>query len=126
MSGKTIQVWAPVVSAAAAAEPASLSPAPALSPSLSVPAAASGPEFPSVFSRMRAYEIDMSVLSGNLKQTLADFQKIMDGLPKSASGYSIEEVELSMGVNGNGGIALIGKLEVGVEAAIKVKIKRKS
>ncbi|MGA7893062.1 MAG: hypothetical protein WCA49_07550 [Candidatus Sulfotelmatobacter sp.] len=68
----------------------------------------------------------MSVLSGNLKQTLADFQVMMDDLPKSASGYCIEEVELSMGVTGSGGIALIGKLEVGVEAAIKVKIKRKA
>ncbi len=126
--GTTIEVWAPVIPEGATA-PAQLLEAPALAPSVTLAAAASGPDFlgpfTNTFGKIKAYEIDMSILSNNLKQTLADFQKIMDDLPKSASGYCIDEVELNMGVNGNGGIALIGKLEVGVEAAIKIKIKRK-
>ena len=68
----------------------------------------------------------MTELADNLKQVLSDFQQVMDGLPQSADGYCIDEIELNMGVNGSGGIALIGRMEVGIEAAIKVKIKRES
>lgn len=74
---------------------------------------------------MKAYEVDTSVLSDNLKKTLVDLQIIMDDLPKSASGYCIDEVELNMVANGKGGIALmVGTLAVGVQAAIKVKIRK--
>lgn len=77
-----------------------------------------------VSEKFRAYTVPMSQLSNNLKQTLSDFQQLMEDLPKPASGYCIDEIELHLGINGNGGIALIGKLTVGMEAAIKVKIKR--
>ena len=120
----TVQVWAPALalSAPAASVPAALAPAAAIpAPAFAVPAFAA-PELD--LSELRAYEIDSSVLSKNLKKTLADFQKVMDDLPKSASGYCIDEIELNMGFNGKGGIAFFGKLEVGVEAAVKVKIKR--
>lgn len=120
-----IEVWAPV-----SPVPTNLSttePPGLAAPALAAPADACTPlAAKGVFGGFKAYEVDMSVLSTNLKGTLADFQKIMDDLPKSASGYCIDEIELNMGVSGNGGIALIGKFEIGVEAAIKVTIKREA
>lgn len=71
-------------------------------------------------------QVSMDKVTGNLKEALADFQQLLNGLPKPASGYFIDEIEINLGVNSNGGIALIGKLEIGMDAAIKVKIKRES
>ena len=127
MAKRTIEVWAPVFPGEAGT-PASLPAAPA-APSLDLDieglsTAAPSFNFSGALGKMKAYRIDMSLLSNNLRETLADFQKMMDGIPKSASGYCIEEIELNLGVSGNGGIALIGKLDVGVEAAIRIKIKR--
>ena len=129
MDKRTIEVWAPVLTREVAA-PASTLAAPA-APSLDFEieglSTTTQPfKLPSVLGKMKAYHIDMSLLTNNLRETLADFQKMMDGIPKSASGYCIEEIELNLGVTGNGGIALIGKLDIGVEAAIKIKIKRES
>lgn len=138
MSTGKIEIWAPAL-AVSPHTAASLGPVAAVSPldSLSIPAAASAatPAFspmlaaaaadgPSVFDRFMVSKVPLSDLTENLKQTLSSFQEIMDDLPKPASGYCIDEIELHFGVNGNGGIALIGKIDVGMEAAIKVKIKR--
>lgn len=137
MSTGKIEIWAPALAASPHAA-ASLGPAAAIAPfdSLSIPVAApaAAPAFspmlaaaadgPSVFDRFMVSKVPLSDLTENLKQTLSSFQEIMDDLPKPASGYCIDEIELHFGVNGNGGIALIGKIDVGMEAAIKVKIKR--
>lgn len=69
-------------------------------------------------------KVDMSVLANNLKNVLSDFQEIVDGTPESTSGYQIDEIEISLGVNAKGGFALIGKLEAGMSAGVKVKIKK--
>jgi hypothetical protein len=121
MSGSTIQVWTSVVPAAAAPSPALPLAAPA-NPAF----AAADWGSPSELGKVGFYKINTSELSLNLKRTVGALQEVMDDLPKSPSGYSIEEVELHMVITGKGGIALIGKLEVGVAGGIKVKIKRKS
>lgn len=77
-------------------------------------------------ARVKSTEVDMTVLSGNLKEVLADFQTLLDKQPESKSGYYVDEIELSLGVNGKGSFALIGKLEAGMQASIKVKIKRET
>ena len=77
-------------------------------------------------ARVKSTEIDISVLSGNLKEVLDNFQTLLDEQPESKSGYYVDEIELSLGVNGKGSVALIGKLEAGMQASIKVKIKRES
>jgi len=69
-------------------------------------------------------EVDMAVLSSNLKEVIIDFQALLDEQTKSRSGYFVDEIELSLGVNGKGSIGLIGKLAAGMQAGIKVKIKR--
>lgn len=77
-------------------------------------------------ARVKSTEVDMAVLSDNLKAVLADFQVLLDEQPESKSGYYVDEIELSLGVNGKGSVALIGKIEAGMQASIKVKIKRES
>jgi hypothetical protein len=42
------------------------------------------------------------------------------------SAFIIDEVELSLAVNAKGGIELLGKLEAGAQAGIKIKLKRRS
>lgn len=77
-------------------------------------------------ARIKTIEVDMAILTGNLKDVLTEFQSVLDEQPESKSGYYIDEIELCFGVNGKGSVALIGKLEAGVQASIKVKIKRES
>lgn len=69
-------------------------------------------------------EVDLETLSENLKAVLSRFQKVLDEQPVAKSGYYVDEIEVSLGVNGKGSIALIGKLEAGMQAGIKVKFKR--
>lgn len=69
--------------------------------------------------------VDMSLLSQNLKEFMQDFQSILDEQPQSPSGYYIDEIELTLGVNANGGIAILGKIEAGVQGSMKIKLKRR-
>ena len=69
--------------------------------------------------------VEPSVLANNLKEVLAAFQQILDAQPNPSSGYCVEEIELSLGVNGIGGFALIGKVEAGMQASVKVKLKKR-
>jgi hypothetical protein len=75
--------------------------------------------------RLEVGEIRVSDLADNLGSLLADVQTAFEKAQLAASAYAIEEIELSIGVNAKGGLALIGKLEAGMEAGIKVKLKRK-
>lgn len=77
-------------------------------------------------TRIKATQVDMAVLTGNLKEVLTDFQTVLDEQPESKSGYYVDEIELCLGVNGEGSVAFIGKLEAGMQASIKVKIKREA
>lgn len=87
-------------------------------------------ERPSLLSReglkYALFEVETDVLTKNLKEVLSDFQGMMNELSKPASGFCIDEIELNLGISGKGGVALIGKLDVGVDATIKVRIKRAS
>jgi hypothetical protein len=75
--------------------------------------------------RTSTTEVDLETLSKNLEAVLSRFQAMLDEQPVAKSGcYCVDEIEVSLGVNGKGSIALIGKLEVGMQAGIKVKFKR--
>lgn len=75
-------------------------------------------------ARIEVTHVEASVLSQNLKEFLAQFRSIFEDQEMSSSGYSIDEIELSLGVNAKGGVALLGKIEAGATASIKVKLKR--
>ena len=75
-------------------------------------------------AKVATTEVDLETLSENLKTVLSKFQAMLDEQPEAKSGYCVDEIEVSLGVNGKGSIALIGKLEAGMQAGIKVKFKR--
>jgi len=64
-------------------------------------------------------------ISENLSAFLKAFEPIAARAVSATSSFEIDEIELSLAVNGKGGIELLGKLEAGAEASIKVKLKRK-
>ncbi len=72
------------------------------------------------------FSVDPAVLTGNLRDFLSHFQALdLDPEVQGERGFAIQEIELSLGINGTGGIALLGKVEVGVAAGIKVKLVRR-
>lgn len=73
----------------------------------------------------KVVEVGIDALSDNLRNFLEKLQQILDKLPESKSAYYIDEVELSLVVNANGGFELIGKLEAGAKGGIKVKLKKR-
>jgi len=69
--------------------------------------------------------VDPAVLTDNLRDFLNHFQTLaLDPEVQGGRDFAVEEIELSLGINGKGGIALLGKIEVGVAAGIKVKLVR--
>ncbi len=70
-------------------------------------------------------QVSAEVLSDNLKAFVKNFQDVIDP-GNDIGGFVIDEVELSLVVNAKGGIELLGKLEVGAQASMKIKLKRRT
>lgn len=75
--------------------------------------------------RVGVTSVAVTDISVNLREILTSFQDAFSEVPVSPAGFVIDEIELSLGINGKGGFAIIGKLEMGAQAGVKVKIKRK-
>ena len=69
-------------------------------------------------------KVEPKALADNLKEFLAAFEVVLMDCPTNISTFQIDEMELSLAVNAQGGIELLGKLSAGIEASIKVKLKR--
>jgi hypothetical protein len=69
-------------------------------------------------------QVDPEILANNLTDYLQLFDGVLvDRFPKK-SGFQVEEIEIGLVVNAHGGVELIGKIDVGAEASIKVTLKR--
>lgn len=65
------------------------------------------------------------VMSDNLRNFLAAIEgSVIDGQPTD-SNFDIEQIELNLVVNANGGVELLGKLSAGAKASMKLVLKRK-
>ncbi|MHB9073685.1 MAG: Pepco domain-containing protein [Desulfobaccales bacterium] len=71
-------------------------------------------------------EIYPEVISKNLEFFLANFEPVLNGPGNNLGEFEIDEIELNLNVNAEGGISLIGAIKAGVAASFKVKLKRKS
>jgi hypothetical protein len=71
-------------------------------------------------------EVRIADLADNLGDLMAQVQTAFEKAGHVASSLTVEEIELNIGINAKGGLALIGKLEAGMEAGIKVKLKRRN
>lgn len=72
----------------------------------------------------RSIEVGAEVLQDSIRSFSQQFTGLLDGQPLDDNNIVIDEVELSLVVTASGGIELLGKLNVGAQAGIKVKLKR--
>jgi hypothetical protein len=70
--------------------------------------------------------VPLEMLTNNLQEFIKRFQMSIDTGDLGDSEYVLDEIELSLELTATGGVALIGKMEAGANAAIKVKLKRKT
>jgi hypothetical protein len=97
-------------------------------PKIKILTEASAPKGKAAFptlSRMaplQTVEVETKVLTANLQRFLKEFETVFDDASKWAN-FEIGEVELSLTVNAEGGIELVGKLTAGAEATIKIKLR---
>ena len=86
------------------------------------------PSFDRTKGRVTAQALELVEFQpGELRASIQVFLEEFSSLPSEPkSDFQVEEIELALTVNAKGGIALLGKLEVGGEAGIKVKIRRGS
>lgn len=73
----------------------------------------------------KTVEVSGDVLREGIKGFAAQFAALLDGEPIGEGGAVIDEVELSLTVTASGGVELLGKVSLGTQASIKVKLKRK-
>jgi len=72
---------------------------------------------------MQVVKVSADVLAKNMQAFLAEFDKVLSSQPTTISEYSIDYIELNLAVNAHGGIELVGKLNAGMEAGIRIKLK---
>lgn len=78
---------------------------------------------PAIFSR-RAVDVKPEELSAKLKAFLSGFESVLRECPPVIGGFSVDQIELNLAVNASGGIELIGKLSAGVQASIKLVLRK--
>ena len=79
------------------------------------------------FAPLTKQRVSMSStdLEKKLSEFLQSFGDVLEKQPESiGNGLKLDEIEINLSINASGGIELIGKAEVGVQSAIKLKFKR--
>ena len=70
-------------------------------------------------------KISQDEIAKNIKEFLDSSNSILDVDTSKESKLYVDELEISLAINASGGVELIGKLEAGAQAGIKIKLKRK-
>jgi hypothetical protein len=63
-------------------------------------------------------------ISRNLSATVAQLKLAFERLPPSLGEYSIDTITVALGVNGSGGIALVGEISAGFQSSITLTFRR--
>lgn len=79
---------------------------------------------PRTGGRPEVTHIDPERLAENLRNVIAAFESALETSPAIKRSLEIDTIELKLGISANGGIALIGKVEAGLNAGITVTLKR--
>jgi hypothetical protein len=69
-------------------------------------------------------DVGADIITKNLNDFVQRFRSIVD-IQDGELPFFVDEVELSLAVNAKGGIELLGKIEGGASASIKIKLKRR-
>ena len=70
--------------------------------------------------------LDATLLADNLRTTLQTLEAVLEEQPSTVAGFELDEIEFSLTVNASGGFELVGKASAGIEAGIKIKLKRRA
>jgi hypothetical protein len=62
----------------------------------------------------------------NIQNYINKFAPLLKNPDTPDSSYIVDEIELALTVNAEGGIELLGKLTIGAEASVKVRLKRRN
>ena len=74
---------------------------------------------------IKAVQVTSDTLAKNLESFLSNLESVIQVNPPNDSPFYIDQMELNLAVNASGGIELLGKLEGGAQAGIKITLKRK-
>jgi len=69
-------------------------------------------------------EVSAEALAKNLQRFLSHFNEVLDADSFVDSSFSVSTIELNLAVNSQGGVELIGKLSTGVQASMKVVLRK--
>jgi len=74
----------------------------------------------------KTLELTNDVLANRLEEFFSSFDSVLERLPSSVAGFSIDELELTLAINASGGIEMIGKAEAGISTGIKFTLRRQN
>lgn len=74
----------------------------------------------------KTFKVTSDMLAERLEEFFENFQGVLERLPNSIAGFSVDEVELTLAINASGAIELIGKAEAGVSTGLKFTLKRQN
>jgi hypothetical protein len=74
----------------------------------------------------KTLELTNDVLANCLEEFFSSFDSVLERLPNSVAGFSIDELELTLAINASGGIEVIGKAEAGISTGMKFTLKRQN
>jgi len=66
-----------------------------------------------------------SVIAKEFSSFMEKMKSVFTSLPPSTGNFSIEEVELNLAMNAEGGFSLIGRATAGMTTGVKVILRRK-
>ncbi len=69
--------------------------------------------------------VKSDIVQENLRTMLNSLDDVLANQPAEVAGFVLDEIEFNLGLNAQGGFELIGKITAGVQAGVKLKLKRK-
>jgi hypothetical protein len=83
---------------------------------------------PSVGRRViaKSFEISNDVLALHLEAFFKSFQMVLGRLPSSIDHFTVDEIQLNLVINANGGVELIGKGEAGLSTGLTFTLRRQT
>jgi cytochrome oxidase Cu insertion factor (SCO1/SenC/PrrC family) len=72
-----------------------------------------------------AKEFNIDVLGKNISDILKKFSKVVDGVPGNLGNYKVDNVSVSLAINSEGKVSILGiGGSVGAQAGITVTLKK--
>ena len=68
--------------------------------------------------------LNTELLKGNLASFVETINEVLSNIPRITEPFKLDEIELTVEINGEGNIQLIGGLKVGASGGITLKMKR--